>query len=376
MDTSAPPPGTPVEGSALDATSPPGTAPVPAWPFLVARGRHRGYRVVLAPEVLIDGQEYGVLDDTVVPGDQQDRATVIQVTTRSGRPLTVVHATHLVTAAEIAEPGTEPSSRAPRDQHSRPLQLIYGYVCEGRMTPEIRQEDLRTTRDAALKAYRAFLSDEDGFTVEPSPAFTVPSRPTTAPPPRTARHGDPHAFPTTAPPPRTAPHAFPTTGAPRYAAHRGDPHTSSSTGAPRDPGGIPDWDPGGWEFPARVSPAFQSTIGAHDRATLPRRPPPSRRNVLVLYTVAGLLGTVAVLLYLVVWSGPSPSVPVCPSTLPTAVREFPSTPPTAVREFPSLSPTPLTPPERETAPSGVGAQGSGTASATCVTKDKKDEPEQ
>ncbi|MFG1879049.1 hypothetical protein ACGFIV_29815 [Sphaerisporangium sp. NPDC049003] len=145
------------------------------WPFLVARGRHRGYRTLLAPGFLIAEHGHGVLDDSVVPNSDQDRATVIEVETGRGRRLTVAHATHLVTSADIAEPGAPPDPRDPRDQHSRPLQLIYGYVCLDAAAGEPDQEDLRFCRQASLGAYRRFLGDEEGFTVEASEDFPLRS---------------------------------------------------------------------------------------------------------------------------------------------------------------------------------------------------------
>ncbi|MFC6086274.1 hypothetical protein [Sphaerisporangium aureirubrum] len=348
----------------MDTASP----SMPAWAFLVARGREKGYRVVLAPEVLLDGQEYGVLDDTVVPSNQEDHATVIQVTTRAGRPLTVVHATHLVTAAEIAEPGTEPSSRAPRDQHSRPLQLIYGYVCAGRVTPHVRDEDLTATRQASLEAYRRFLADEENFTVVPSPAFTVPS-------------GTPHL---TTPATRGRTPAIPagTTGAPRaFTAHdRTTTAQASAYGSTQDSA-----------YGSAQDSAYGSATGLRDR-------PPSRRHVLALYAVAGLLGALALIFYFVVWSGDPPPTPDCPPTLPTTQATnlptdqpddqptdqpngLPNDQPSDFQDPPLPPPTPpvVTPLERKTAPSGGKAQGSGTTSATCAakdTKEKKDEPEQ
>ncbi|WP_424533217.1 hypothetical protein ACOZ38_22865 [Sphaerisporangium viridialbum] len=160
------------------------------WPFLVARGRHRGYRTLLAPGFLIAERDHGVLDDSVVPSTHQDRATVIEVVTGAGRRLAVAHATHLVTSADIAEPGAPPSEQEPRDQHSRPLQLIYGFVCLDGPVGEPDREDLRVCRQASLGAYRRFLGDEEGFTVEPSEDFPLRSpvvRRPTAPVLRPAR---------------------------------------------------------------------------------------------------------------------------------------------------------------------------------------------
>ncbi|MEO3808222.1 hypothetical protein ABGB17_04400 [Sphaerisporangium sp. B11E5] len=344
---------TPDEGRAMNTT-----APMPAWPFLVARGRYRGYRVVLAPDVLLDGQEYGVLDDTVVPSKQEDHPSVIHVTTRSGRPLTVVHATHVVTAADLAPPGTSPSSRAPRDQHSRPLQLLYGYVCTGRVTPELRDEDLTHARESSLDTYRRFLADEETFSPEPAPAFPVPSR---TPAPRSdPPGGHPAPLPT-----RPGDHSGP---APEYGDRlgrvygdrqgrgygdrQGRGYGDRPGAVPAGPGGHPDWDPGGWEFTGGSSLAG---------APADRREIPTRRHVLALYAIAAVLGTLALALYLFVWSRPAP--PECPEPLPdTTVQRFSPTPPTSL--------------EQETAPPDPKAQGSGATSADCATKDKKDKPQQ
>ncbi|GAA3825579.1 hypothetical protein GCM10022226_52900 [Sphaerisporangium flaviroseum] len=146
-----------------------------AWPFLVARGRRRGYRTLLAPDFLLRDRDYGVLDDEVAPSVHEDRPSVIEVVTEAGRPLTVVHATHLVTPADIAEPGTEPAAEAPRDEHSRPLQLMYGFVCSGGAVHEPDEGDLRACRESALATYRRFLGDEDGFAVEPGREFPLRS---------------------------------------------------------------------------------------------------------------------------------------------------------------------------------------------------------
>jgi hypothetical protein len=166
-----------------------------AWPFLVARGRQRGYRTLLAPGFLVADRDYGVLDDSIVPGDAYDRASVTEVVTGTGRALTVVHATHPVTAADVAGPGAEPGAE-PRDRHSRPLRLIYGFVCAAGDVGEPDAGDLAACRAAALGVYRRFLDDEDGFTVESSTGFTPrtslgtgrPAAPRSAPPPAAGRH--------------------------------------------------------------------------------------------------------------------------------------------------------------------------------------------
>ncbi|GAA4585033.1 hypothetical protein GCM10023194_26530 [Planotetraspora phitsanulokensis] len=146
-----------------------------AWPFLVARGRRLGYRTLLAPGFLIAAGEHGVLDDTVVPDTREDRATVVETETPSGRRISIVHATHIVTAEDVADPGTPPAERAPRDTHSRPLQLIYGFVYVGGGAAPPGPDDLRICREASLSAYRRFLADEEAFRVEAGHGFALRS---------------------------------------------------------------------------------------------------------------------------------------------------------------------------------------------------------
>ncbi|MEW2136995.1 hypothetical protein AB0892_10400 [Streptomyces sp. NPDC005409] len=138
-----------------------------AWPFLVARGRHRGYRTLLAPDFLLADGDYGVLDDSVTPGRVPEQVQVVPVVTRSGRHLTVVHTTHQVTAADVDE--------APRDEFGRPLRLMYGFVCEEGRFAAPDPADLDACRATALAAYRRFLGDEEGFTVEPGRQFALRS---------------------------------------------------------------------------------------------------------------------------------------------------------------------------------------------------------
>lgn len=279
-------------------------ATVPAWPFLVARGRHRGYHVILAPGMLIDTRDHGVLDDAVVPSPQEDTPSVLHVTTRSGRPLTIVHATHVVKATDLATPGTPPPPKAPRDEHSRPLQLLYGYLTPGHHLLVPRLEDLTHARRTALTTYRDFLNDEDDFPLTASSSFQIPT---------------PH------PPPGTTGHSF----AP---ALRDDRRTPSPYDRRTSP-------------PSAVQPS--APLGT-----------PTRRHILTLYAISGTLAVLALLLYLLVWSHPTP--PECPPLPSTAAQR--------------LSPT--TPGQDETAPPAPKAQGSGKTSADCTAKDKEDERHQ
>ncbi|MBP2325711.1 hypothetical protein JOF56_006096 [Kibdelosporangium banguiense] len=136
------------------------------WPFLVARGRRSGYRVLLAPDFLIS--QYGFLEDIAGSGPR----TV--VTTVGGRKLTVVWSEHTVTGPDI---GTED---APRDEHSRPLHLLHGFVSPDAVQPS--EVDFDQSLQAALDTYRRFLTDEEQFTVEASASLQPDSSAPAGPP--------------------------------------------------------------------------------------------------------------------------------------------------------------------------------------------------
>ncbi|TWP50766.1 hypothetical protein FKR81_19380 [Lentzea tibetensis] len=126
------------------------------WPFLVARGRRRGYSVLLAPPPLMSS--YGLLEDVARPTSGIAVATV--------RGLCVVWSEHAVTPDDI---GAEP-----RDEHSRPLRLLHGFVTEQTVTAP-SEVDMSRSLTAALDTYRRFLDDEERFTVERSASFPAHS---------------------------------------------------------------------------------------------------------------------------------------------------------------------------------------------------------
>lgn len=144
------------------------------WPFLVARGRQRGYSVLLAPPFMIQALDYGLLEQVVGPVSAAQ-----PVRTTSTRDLCIVWSEHAVTGTDVAD-GSEA-----RDEHSRPLRLLYGLVSPDATVLKPSEVDLEHSCLAALDTYRRFLADEKRFTVEPSTPFdlrsaVMPSSPTSA----------------------------------------------------------------------------------------------------------------------------------------------------------------------------------------------------
>ncbi|RSM48746.1 hypothetical protein DMA12_06410 [Amycolatopsis balhimycina DSM 5908] len=144
-----------------------------AWPFLVARGRRRGYSALLVPGFL---REHGFLEATAIPlDDVPSRA----VATPHG---VLVWAEHAVTAAE--------ARGEPRDEYGRPLVLLHGFLCpDGE--PVTASAALAWTTTAALTTYGRFLADEEGFRTDRSEPFPIEvaavARPRVAPPEEPAR---------------------------------------------------------------------------------------------------------------------------------------------------------------------------------------------
>ncbi|MEU0791132.1 hypothetical protein ABZ342_13780 [Amycolatopsis sp. NPDC005961] len=126
-----------------------------AWPFLIARGRRRGYSALLVPGFL---REHGFLEATATPLDEvPSRAAA----TPHG---VLVWAEHAVTTAEA---GGEP-----RDEYGRPLVLLHGFLCpEG--DPVAAPAALTRTDALALSVYQRFLADEEGFRAERSEPFAI-----------------------------------------------------------------------------------------------------------------------------------------------------------------------------------------------------------
>jgi len=150
------------------------------WAFLVARGRHRGYRSILVPDFLAASNEYGLVTESVRGDvDPAGAPRVHRVTAPGSGPLTLVYRTRRVTGADLDHGHPDhghPAGDPPTDEHGRPLDLLYGFVSRGGAVHEVDEADLRSAQEEALHAYRRFLADEDGSGVQTSGAFTLRSR--------------------------------------------------------------------------------------------------------------------------------------------------------------------------------------------------------
>lgn len=148
------------------------TAAILGWPFLVARGRRRGYRALLVPGFLAEAGQTGVLADGLrgdtVPGSppRVESLSVPDV----GR-LSCAYRTERLGGRDPAGDSTSPVL----DEHGRPLEFLYGVVVPTDDVLDPEAEDLDVARQMALSTYERFLGDEAGFPGERSRAFALRS---------------------------------------------------------------------------------------------------------------------------------------------------------------------------------------------------------
>lgn len=138
---------------------------VTGWPFLIARGRRRGYSVLAAPPFLVRHREEGFLEEVV--GPTPDSVATRMVDSPGGRHLCLVWGDHLVRGDEVGEPAD------PVDEHSRSLRLLYGFVCQDATVSAPDPADLERSLAPMMATYRRFLDGEEEFAVEESSPLPV-----------------------------------------------------------------------------------------------------------------------------------------------------------------------------------------------------------
>jgi len=143
--------------------------------FLVARGRHTGFRTLLAPPFLVEGDQHHVLAGaTGTGGAGVDGARIVELDKLAIGPLSVGYTSEAVRRADVEVAGDGDDEQL-FDEHGRGLEVVYGVVCRAELLGPLHEQDLRTARGHALARYRRFLSDETGHDVESSVAFELSS---------------------------------------------------------------------------------------------------------------------------------------------------------------------------------------------------------
>jgi hypothetical protein len=136
-----------------------GDRPV-GWAFLVARTPIDGYRLMLGPA---EPARRGLIVRHARPDAGADRATV-ELVHDGATTLSLTSRTHRLTTADL-EPSAN-GSELVLDEHGRPIDVVYGFVCLG-VVREPTEVDLRTARRQAFAAYRQVLGGGEAQSATP-----------------------------------------------------------------------------------------------------------------------------------------------------------------------------------------------------------------
>ena len=142
----------------------------PAWPFLVGRGRHQGYRTLLAPGFLVEQDMYETLSaatPSVAPGVLGQA----EITCAGLGRLALTYTTESISCDGAGGPDRVDEWL---DEHGRPLEMLYGVVAHEPLSHTLAISDLSRAREDAHDAYRTFLADEDDFSVCVSQPYSLP----------------------------------------------------------------------------------------------------------------------------------------------------------------------------------------------------------
>lgn len=143
--------------------------------FLVARGRHTGFRTLLAPGFLVEQDLHQVLAEaTGASRAGGDETRIVEVDSAAVGPFSLGYTSEPVARAEI-EPSDADGRELLEDEHGRALEIVYGVVCRAELPGPLNVEDLRIARADAVQRYRSFLTDETAQRVELSNPFELHS---------------------------------------------------------------------------------------------------------------------------------------------------------------------------------------------------------
>jgi hypothetical protein len=133
-----------------------------AWPFLIGRAKHAGYRVVVVPDFMADAASVDALSgaarDVRLP---RDTACARELRGLECGPVTVVYRSFSPRADDYGL-----GEDALTDGFGRPVRVIEGVVLRSAAAaglPEIKVADLDRAHSAVGEAYRDFWGDDRGF---------------------------------------------------------------------------------------------------------------------------------------------------------------------------------------------------------------------
>jgi hypothetical protein len=144
------------------------------WPFLVARTRNAGHRVVVAPDFLVEQEAESWLGRVSGGEDTPDGHAVLHQSPDG--QFVVVSRVFVAGRADYGLDGDGPI----RDRSGRPIRFTEGLVLRGHTEPEVTQGDLAQACSVTQVAYQTFWTLEDAFQTVPSTGYPLGTTPGTA----------------------------------------------------------------------------------------------------------------------------------------------------------------------------------------------------
>ncbi|MEU9784310.1 hypothetical protein AB0H92_25625 [Streptomyces phaeochromogenes] len=145
------------------------SAPVQVWPFVLTRSVNTGFRIVAAPDFLVDEDRYSLLHD-VTAGDPTDDAVYRrEYRVRESESLRLLYRVVYLKASDVGLEG-EYAMSGPRR-----TPLIEGVVCRTSPEPPATQELFAEVHRRCGADVRAFFeADTTTRPVSPLPSFGAP----------------------------------------------------------------------------------------------------------------------------------------------------------------------------------------------------------
>lgn len=145
-------------------------APVPVWPFAITRSVNTGFRVVAAPDFLVDANLHALLHD-VTAGDATDDAVYRrEYRGKRAEPLFLLYRVVCLKAADVGRDG-EYAMSGPRR-----TPLIEGVVSRTLPGPAATRELFADVHRLCVADLRAFFeTDTAGHPVTGRPSFDAPT---------------------------------------------------------------------------------------------------------------------------------------------------------------------------------------------------------
>ncbi|MGN9814075.1 hypothetical protein ACTMUQ_01865 [Streptomyces sp. SD11] len=144
-------------------------AEVEVWPFAVTRSVNTGFRIVAAPDFLVDEDRYSLLHDVTTGDPTDDSVYRREYRVRGSEPLRLLYRVVYLKASDVGLDGDYAMSGPRRTP------LIEGVVCRTPSGPPATRELFAEVHSRCGADVRAFFeADSTTHPVSPFPSFAAP----------------------------------------------------------------------------------------------------------------------------------------------------------------------------------------------------------